>query len=72
MRRPTIARTVGLAGGGLHRRKEIVEAEFVATLRRVCEWSDAAAWIANDDRDVVEWARRALDWLGHEDMYPLS
>ncbi|KAF9458852.1 hypothetical protein BDZ94DRAFT_1300951 [Collybia nuda] len=88
-RRPIVACILALASGNPKRRKEIVDAGFVSTLRHLCEWSGVAAGgggggggggspgvrratVLEDDRDVVDRARVALDWLEHGDTYVIS
>jgi hypothetical protein len=50
------------------KRKELVDAGIASTLRRICEWTGGLVLgdhlpLAEDEREVVEKARRALDWL---------
>ncbi|TFK37457.1 armadillo-type protein [Crucibulum laeve] len=117
IRRPAVSFIVELARGSPKKRKPLLDAGFVSTLRHLCEWSGAGvtspvgspsmamstspgrspvsrtygSWggsgsaggggwhghahhaahhnHSHDEKDVVEQARMALDWLEHGDVY---
>lgn len=79
IRRPIVGCILQLTRTNPKRRREIVDAGFVSTLRHLCDWSGAAGSpggrspaVVEDDRDVIDQARLALDWLEHGDAYMLA
>jgi len=72
-RRPAVGCVLELARTNPRRRKELIDAGIVSTLRHICEWTGGVsvspggrmAHILDDDKDVVDKARTALDWLEH-------
>jgi len=78
IRRPAVACILELARNHPERQKEIADAGIVSTLRHICEWTGAMSMspggralqghhsiIAEDDRDMIDQAKAALDWLEH-------
>jgi hypothetical protein len=75
-RRPAVACILELARKNPKRRKELVDAGIISTLKRISEWSGGVSSspggralghhaVAEDEKDVVDQARLALDWLEH-------
>lgn len=75
IRQPAVSCILELARTNPKSRREIIDAGIVTTLRRICEWTGSAALTPggrsahqsalDGDREIVERARRALDWLEH-------
>lgn len=81
IRRPTIACVLELARNHPKRRKDIIDAGIASTLQHICEWGGGLslspggrtlhgphAGAVEDDKDVIEVARTALEWLDHDDI----
>lgn len=77
-RRPAVACVLELVRNNPKRRKDIIDAGIVSTLRHICEWSGGltmspggrslqhhSSGALEDDRDTIDNARLALDWLEH-------
>jgi hypothetical protein len=75
VRRPVISFILELARKNSKWRKDFVDAGIVATLKRICEWTGGTSSSpvarlghrisAEDDKEIVDQARTALDWLEH-------
>ncbi|KAF8163814.1 armadillo-type protein [Crassisporium funariophilum] len=84
-RRPAVSCILELVRGNPRRRKEMMEAGIVGTLKRLCECGSMHHYAPHshhayghghgahlgldEDRDVVQRARVALDWLEHGEGY---
>ncbi|KAJ7664973.1 armadillo-type protein [Mycena rosella] len=75
VRRPAVSACLELARAGPAGRRALGEAGVGGTLRGICAAYVAAGGAhsgspsAYDDRDVIEQARTALDWLEHGEAY---
>ncbi|KAJ6617124.1 armadillo-type protein [Mycena sp. CBHHK59/15] len=84
IRRPAVSCILELARTNPKRRRALMDAGIVSTLRHICHPAGPPGAIASstspggrtfvltamdDDRDVIEQARTALDWLEHGEAY---
>jgi hypothetical protein len=75
-----VACVLELARTNPKKRKEIADAGIVSTLRHICDWTGGVTispggrtaahhGVMEDDKDVIDQARMALDWLEHGEVY---
>ncbi|KAJ7590838.1 ARM repeat-containing protein [Mycena floridula] len=78
IRRPAVACILELARNHPERRKVLADAGIVSTLHHICEWGGGMSLspggrpmslsghpIVAEDRDLIDQAKLALDWLEH-------
>lgn len=75
VRRPAVSCVLQLIRANLHRRQEFHDTGIISTLRHMCDWSGGVSLspggrmvghhVVEDDKEVIDLARQAVEWLDH-------
>lgn len=76
VRRPAVSCILNLIRTGPPRRQEFHDTGIISTLRHMCDWSGGVSLspggrmsgshhVIEDDKEVINLARQAVDWLDH-------